>query len=257
MGNLLGLVTVVFFVVPFLGLPLLIFFTNKAKAQFNTQPVDLEQVLHTAQDWMRTQERAVNRLGFRTDAILRNTDTYPNVASFMILLSRRDTSERAMIAATYSIDSTGYTLGSRSVEFLTRFDDESEVNTNNVATPAVFAPDPMHPTYRLPQVDDPAVLYHVHQYVVSKHAVGKSRWLPPAGGEVAALQKAVRESYQRQIRHGRLRYDPTADIFRPTLAGAFLMTWPMLPPIKQIQLFLRRLQASTLLREVQSAARIA
>jgi hypothetical protein len=44
------------------------------------------------------------------------------------------------------------------------------------------------------------------------------------------IAKVVVESYEEQVKFGRMRLDATEGVYRPTLVGAYCMTWPLLWP---------------------------
>ena len=53
------------------------------------------------------------------------------------------------------------------------------------------------------------------------------------GDEVAYLQACMKEEFEHATKIGYMRLGLGETFYRPTLRGAYLMTWKELPPFKQ------------------------
>jgi hypothetical protein len=120
------------------------------------------------------------------------------------------------------------------VEFATRFVDQSSVTTGNSKTPSVFVRPRSKPVYRFPWIQDPVRLYQLHQQLILRDKAGLAKDVPPPGAEVERLLDGMRREMQDQLAPRILRLDASGNSYRPTLLGAFRMTWKLLFPMKQL-----------------------
>ena len=70
------------------------------------------------------------------------------------------------------------------------------------------------------------------------------------GDAIAYLQSDMIEELERAVGFHYLRLDARAGIYRPTLKGAFLMTWREMWPIKAIRLVQQARRERQLLTEL-------
>ncbi len=68
------------------------------------------------------------------------------------------------------------------------------------------------------------------------------------GEATSYLSRVLVEDYERQVRFGRLRLDSASGVYRPTIIGAYLMTWGLLWPIKPIRMMLMKSREQATLR---------
>jgi hypothetical protein len=121
-------------------------------------------------------------------------------------------------------------------EFSTRFQSGRVINTGNPQTISAFPVRDNCVTTHIPWISDSLELYRVHQAI----AAAKGDGTPPVlrldtqfRGDVAAYGSAVmREELEAASEAGYLRLTGDGGHFRPTLKGAYLMTWKQLPPFK-------------------------
>ena len=245
------IILVAVMVLPYLGLPFLIYFIQRAQATFAVDPINMEYFPDGPKDWVLTQKRAFERLGFKEVAFLRNVGAVANVTSYFMLLANRETSDSAMITMIIAGAGNAAATNTYYVEFSTKFTDDTAIMTNNSGQAGAFLAVDTHRSFRLPSVTDPTLLYRVHQHVIAEYAAGKTKKMAPPGEEIAALQRSVRESYERQVRLGQFRRDGE-EAFLPTLPGAFRMTWLHLFPFKQIQAATNRRQEQILLSQIKN-----
>jgi hypothetical protein len=133
--------------------------------------------------------------------------------------------------------------------FESEWDDDLRVSTSNARVPSVYPRIRGLDGESLPSVEDAARLYRVHRARVERvrHPVPRrplSRGDDPLGIE-RARQVA---NYQRYAPLGYSRRE--GEFMRPTLRGAFLMCWRLLPPLKQLALRARARREAALLREL-------
>ena len=154
-----------------------------------------------------------------------------NMVTRVAMLQHPD-GETATIAMVYSAK-TGTALPM--VEFTAELPDGRIFDVSNSVTVPIFAPRPGHEVYRFPQVRDPLRLHKVFQ-ILLRRRFGSStlRQRDVATDPARFLAEVMDEEYRGQMEAGYYRLDEKTRRWRPTLRGAFLMVWKMLPPFKQL-----------------------
>jgi hypothetical protein len=136
------------------------------------------------------------------------------------------------------------------VEFTAELSGGRILDVNNVATVPVFAPRPLHETYRFSVVRDPNRLYRIFRALLRRR-FGASTLQPRDLSDPARfLADAYNVEHRWQVEAGYYRFDDKARRFRPTLKGAFLMTWKLLPPMAQLRRAALRKRARALLEQI-------
>lgn len=114
--------------------------------------------------------------------------------------------------------------------FLARFPGGTEVVTANPPLPSVFTLSAGQHACRLPAGTDEATLLRAHRAHVRLHARGQTA--VPVGDSTAFLEGTERRTLEAQREFG--LYSGDGEVYRPTLRGAFLCTWRLLPPLKTV-----------------------
>jgi len=149
-----------------------------------------------------------------------------------VVLLQHPEGETATIAMMYS-EKTGAALPM--VEFTAELPDGRMLDVNNSVTIPIFAPRPGREVYRFPEVRDPLRLHKIYR-VLFRRQFGSStlRQRDIASDPARFLAEVMDAEHRAQMEAGYYRFDERARRWRPTLRGAFVMTWRMLPPFKQI-----------------------
>src|SRR5690349_915097 len=137
------------------------------------------------------------------------------------------------------------------VELVARFDDDRSLSVQNTPIPGAFARVPGRDKERFRKVRDPARLYRIYQALLARRYGATRRALPdhrqdPAGFLAAAMARELRQ----QVNTGYFWLDGSADAYRPTWRGAWLMCWKLLQPFRDIGAWRSDRRASALLREL-------
>lgn len=116
--------------------------------------------------------------------------------------------------------------------FLTTYPDGSEVVTSNSPAPSIFSVSPDLHVCTLPPATAVQQLRDAHQAHCRSAVSGQSAPVAATGAPtfVDDLEQQVLE---RQCTLG--VYWRDGDVYRPTLRGAFLTTWRLLPPLKGLR----------------------
>src|SRR5436190_1627008 len=165
-----------------------------------------------------------------------------------VLMLQHPDGETATIAMVYSAK-TGTALPM--VEFTAELPDGRIFDVSNSVTVPIFAPRPGHEVYRFPQVRDPLRLHKVFQ-ILLRRRFGSStlRQRDVATDPARFLAEVMDAEYRGQMEAGYYRLDEKTRRWRPTLRGAFLMVWKMLPPFKQLAKAAMRRRARRELAEI-------
>jgi hypothetical protein len=103
-------------------------------------------------------------------------------------------------------------------------------------------------------VQDAARLYRLHRALVARSGSGRKvfRLDEEFGGDAAACVAATMvEELEDAARDGYMALSPDGDTYRLTWAGAFLMTWKQLWPVKGILRAARDRRARRLMVELE------
>lgn len=172
-------------------------------------------------------------IGFRQLVHARQGATNNNVSIVLTYLRNDQTGDAAIVvcaAASQGVTTTK----ARYVEFATHFLNGVEVDTNNSTQQSATIPVPEKISYRLPDVRDPVELFRIHSAFAAQQGTRNQKVMAAPGTELADINQGYTRDLQRQESLGVLRYDQAADCFRPTLVGAFKMTWKLAWPVKPI-----------------------
>ena len=170
----------------------------------------------------------------------------------------QETADTASCTAVYAHASGTWTMRSRYVQFSTCYHDESVSFTSNCEVASVFPRRPRVRGNRITQVKNPAQLYAVHRWITREPSQTQKKTLPlidQFNGDVAAYQRwLLIDELKDAAEAGYLYLSESQHAYRATLRGAFLMTWKLLPPFKQIQLLKRKRKADRILAEMRRDA---
>lgn len=136
------------------------------------------------------------------------------------------------------------------VTFRTEFSDGTSIVTTSSSSAGVFPRDPKVSPVRCPGIRDFALLYRFHRARVDRDRGRRTATLDHVKDARTRMENEWTETFQRLIGAGYYSLDQTRQKYVPTLKGAFLMTYRLLPPFKQIQRFQRDRLTERTLREL-------
>lgn len=136
------------------------------------------------------------------------------------------------------------------ITFGTEFSGGTSIVTTNRATPSCFPRDPLVSSVRCPGVDDIALLYRFHRARVERYRAGRSATMEGAQDVPARMRAEQQKTYQRLVAAGYYSIDAARQCYVPTYKGAYLMTYRLLFPFRQIQRLRRNRSANRTLREL-------
>ena len=215
--------------------PILILFTQKMAAHPQFQRFSPDQLPPAVIPFFQNSLQSMLAHGFTVIDYLLAPGMSASVTPCLVYLVNFQTGDAANITCIW-VNANGIsTPKTQYAEFSTRFANEHAVTSNNSKTVGAFKPlDGRHLFYHA-DVYDVGQLYALHQAAMEKFEPGQQKILAPAGQEIPNFIARITESYENQVKTGLLRYDAASDSFKPTLYGAFYMTYLQIFPFKQIK----------------------
>jgi hypothetical protein len=88
---------------------------------------------------------------------------------------------------------------------------------------------------------------------MDKHgATGRKVMYEPGKGLEFLSRMVLIESYEDFVRRGLMYHDQLTDCYRPTMKGAFLMTWALMQPIKAFRNMALKRKARKVVNEFET-----
>ena len=224
----------------YLGAPLVIYLTQRQPADPRLDPLSdpaSPALAPLAEATQALQALGFDLIGYFTVSLAGGTQT---VLAYLFHRGNGDAAIVARIASPLIMVSL--------TEFATRFADGSAVTTGNSKVLGAYRRPKNKPVYHFPGEQDVAKLYRYHQLLLLRDRGGMKKDIPAPGAEVERLLDGMRREMADQVPAGILRSDGNS--YRPTLLGAYYMTWKLLFPIKQVRKLLRGRRARTLARQL-------
>ena len=245
-----GLIVICVVIVPYLAAPLLIRLVHKQPSNPRIEQFGAEAVPPDAAGFFRHVADSLAAQDFAPAAYLRWDNPEAHIEMHLLVLSNAAARESAA-AIDMRVTKLGAThFSQRYVEFCTEFANGEEIGTLNSHTAYVTKPDPLKRLFRFPSVQNPLMLYGAHRQLVDRHAPPAARFIPTPGTEHLHLAHGIEKANRRQVEFGYMYLDEAAGAYRPTLRGAFMMTWKLAWPVKQVRAALAKKAATETLHSL-------
>ena len=217
---------------PYVLGPVLVYQRQRQNPRPSFVPFDAAQhaLAQPLADAMRQCAAGLERSGFTTVADLFRID---RATRMRVLLLDTPAGDLGLVLGVAPVLKPE--RGVCTIELVARFEGERSLSVQNTPIPGAFAPVPGRDKARFRFVRDPGRLYRIYQALVARR-YGATRRVPPdhradpAGFLAAAMARELRQ----QVDTGYFRLDTTADAYRPTWKGAWLMCWKLLQPFRDI-----------------------
>ncbi|HWS88281.1 MAG TPA: hypothetical protein VN282_15020 [Pyrinomonadaceae bacterium] len=237
-----------FVVFPYGIAPLVVRFVHKQSARPEVEQVGADAFCPELAAYFGRVAACLAPLGFAPAAYVRVTDAAARTEIRALLLTNESARESA---AAFELQGKGPVQSfSRHVEFCTEFVNGDELGTHNCGMAFVFKPHPKKRLFRFPGVQHPQTLHRAHRRLVERHRPPAEPFVPTRGTEHLHLLHSFEKTYGRQAEFGYLFLDEAAGVYRPTLKGAFLMSWKLAWPVKQAREALARRSETVMLRRL-------
>ena len=232
--------------------PIVVWLTQRPSGRALFQPFDPARhaVPEDVAAAMRRTCEALAVEGFRVVADLFQTGQVKRVSMRVGLLENPATAELALAVTVFSAARPARIVASY-VELPTKFRDGRSVSVNNSPRLGSFAPRPPRAVVQFLKVRDPARLCRIKRAYLGRHYRGVEVGPFEHQGDPARfLSEALARELTEQVEAGTWRRDDHAGVFRPTLTGAWVMTWKLLPPFSTIRKARLRGHAAQILRDL-------
>lgn len=190
-------------------------------------------------------------LGFEYVATLRYAGTGGHAQIWIVLMKNKAERDLGLAVMVFKRQpgTVELTLAGQHVEFVSKFGEDASLTTSNSAIMPVFASVPGKQIERFPMVTEERLLYRLHRRLVEPFGE-KNKGRVTDEDPVTLLRNSIRREMEGQVRTGFFQLDPAQNCYVPTWKGAYLMTWKMLPPVKQLRRALRDRRDRGLIREL-------
>ena len=221
----------------YLGLPLMIRQKLTIHSRPDIQPATDRFLPEDVQEYFAEIAPKLSELGFERVACFTMDGTTPNVNPHVTLWINRASGQMAAGNVLIATQGDKPPKITKYVEFVSKLADGPSVTTNNSPQLGAFKKIPTLDSLSAARLHEPAHVHRLHLWRQGNLLDPRARrYLPEQGKELAAFADLYAESIHRQVGAGYLEQLPNdRALYRPTLAGAYLMTWAQLPPLKNMK----------------------
>ena len=225
---ILNLIVAVLAILIFVISPLVIYCTLRMPGHPEFSRINPESFPDEVLAFFNLNTKDLEKEGFTKvlDAVQTGSATDPT--AYIRLLVNQNAGDEAMcVYSEIKVKNTKHI--EKYVEFCSEFSSNKEISTNNSNMPAVFKQVPEKQVFKFPNISDLHRLYEIHTRETGKFVDKYSRKiLPPKGRELERLTDSMIKDMERQVRMGYFYLDRPARVYRPTLKGAYFMTWDVI-----------------------------
>jgi len=245
---ILGLAGVVILIMYVLA-PIIVRFQVRMPFRPDVRRIDPVEVDPEAGSYFESIRPALTALGFqpvgsffieefaRNQLWLLDAYTHPH---------NRDTASANFVIQ--NVSAGGRQMKATAVAFTTDYDGGRMFGTSNSPDPSPFTRDSALVRERVvPGEGDVDRVYRVHRVAAEDFGRGYMKRLPEPGNEIHAIRETLRKQMEARVETGYFVRDTLAECYRPTLPGAFLMTWALLWPWKPLRIAWARRWARSML----------
>jgi hypothetical protein len=232
--------------------------THKVEPKLLPFPADHPGLPEEVEDHFQRVTEQLAKVGFEVVQGIALPGNVPKVKALLMMFANRTTKDIAMATVMYVDTPQAPKLQTAHVDIGARFRDGTLVLTNNCARLGTFSKRPNAYTTQFPMVRTADRLFRLHSQLVEMHGSGEKILRLDEefhGDAVATLAKGMREEIEAQVANGCMYLSEQEGLFRLTWKGAILMTWKLLPPLKQIRHALLERKARRLLAELEGRTR--
>ncbi len=206
-------------------------------------PIDVSEVFYAA-------SRALASLRFESVGTVGHHLANTSQDGLVSVWVNRATRDSAQIIGVRTPNPAGGLLVVTLVTFRTEFTDGTTIATSNNRSTGCFPRNRMVASVSCPGIDDIALLYRFHRARVQRDLGARIATLDDVQDAIWRMEFEHTETFQRLIQAGYFVLDEQQQRYVPTWKGAYLMTYNLLPPFKQIRKFRRDRLADRTLREL-------
>lgn len=234
-----------------LGTPLLILGTQKLFAAPVCEELQMHSLDPKLARFIMDKTNELFELGFDEPTLIHLPGASPGVNAYLVMLVNRPAGDKVMVSAL--VGEAAVAIQTCYVEFSTRYENDCCVDTLNSEELSAFPTRPGNIRTQVPSITNVAELYRLHQYRMKTSGMSARKVLYEPGKAIEYLMKyAFKKSYDEQVNNGWLRYEAEGDCYRPTIKGAYLMSWGLIQPMKWFRMLAMRRKEREVLGEYRA-----
>jgi hypothetical protein len=230
--TLLLIAVIVIAAAPYVIAPILVHQRQRQPTRPSFEPYDAAKhpLAQALVDAVQQNVALLAQAGFRQVGDLFRSDRAARLRAVLM-----DTAAEEMAVVVGAAPVARPERGSCAVELVARFAGGRSLTVHNSPMPGVFGRVPGREKARFRDVRDPVRLYRIYQALVAHRygALGRepADYRTDPGGFLGA---AMARELSQQVDTGYMWLDDRAEVYRPTWKGAFLMTWKLMQPFRDI-----------------------
>lgn len=236
---------------PYLVGPIAVRFQQFFRSDAPVLRLEFEDLPADAQEYFTLVGREMKTLGFDSAGFFVQREHCPNMTSYYWLLANQTNGDRAAAMDT-RIENGANKMRKTVLEFCTEFVSGEKICTSTNDEPTILKLPARLKLFNLPANQSTLLAYEVHRQQLQKSGVKSAILHPTAGREEFYITASADEIFQTQVREGLYFVDRAAGVYRPTMLGACLMTWKLLPPLKNISQAAAKQQADRMIRQLNA-----
>jgi hypothetical protein len=238
---------------PYVLGPIVVWMTVKTQANPVFEQIRTQEELPPAvSEIFESSISSLTPIGFQATDFLYQKGMSTHVTTYLAVFRNQIAEEVAMAVAMFAEVKTPTgsesTIQTQYVEFSTEYEDGTMLDTSTNLQCGPFKVPANKHILRV-MVSDAAEVFGIHQALQKHLATGKRKRVPPADS-VALLLQGIRKEMEQAVADGYQYYNAAADSYCPTLTGAWIMTWKLLPPFSSIRQAADRRRCDALLQKL-------
>ena len=224
-------------------IPLLVYSQNKQPERFRLDPVPKERILEETEERFHALAEEIEANGF--GYIAASAFSMQQTATHFMLFGNEE--KKLYIMLTQISNPNVPTEIFPEVSQL--FDDDTVIDVLNASMDPAYPPSPRKVMFRFPEIEEVSELVAVTEKIIASYLASKRAVTFPQGRELETIARLLNEEQDELIAKGYFKKEAHNGMRGVTLKGAYLMTWKLLWPIKQIRQSRNRAFAQKVLAE--------
>jgi hypothetical protein len=232
--------------------PIVIKSSQFLQATLQFEPLFADQLPPFARDFIQRCVHGFTPLGFVAVESFRTINVAPDILAFVLILVDSERRDICQLISTMSLKMS--IVRSVTITMKTEYEDGGAIVTTTAKT-GVFPRNPRNDTLVLPGRNDPTLLARVHRLRCERsNRMSQKRPVPVPGTWLDYIREEYARDVQRVTDAGYYWLDVRAQVYRPTWKGAYLMSWKLLWPVKQLRRLGKQWRANSVLRSLRATA---
>lgn len=217
------------FIILYGAMPILIWSQNKLPEKYNLVSVPEEEFLSESTEALKSLHTEINANDFHCVGAS-VVDQQATKTRFMLFTHH--TKKLSILLTQISNPNVPTVVY---VETAQLFDDNTMLNVMNAPMAGAYPKSSHKVTFRFPEIIEVARLVDITERIIGKYLSSKVAVALPKGGEREMVEELLNEELAGLIAKGYVQDSVEDNLRSLTFKGAYLMTWKMLWPVKQIR----------------------